>query len=95
MEAQHSDGTSSPPTCTVPDGNLALISAMNAVSQSYVASIVGLSGPVPAGAPQYKCPCYKNPKRTGLNFIFPVSLRTEDPPSKWVLRGVCLLTTKD
>ena len=24
-----------------------------------------------AGAPQYKCPCYKNPKRTGLNFIFP------------------------
>jgi len=48
-----------------------------------------------AGAPQYKCPCYKNPKRTGLNFIFPVNLRTEDAPAKWVKAGVCLLTSTD
>jgi len=47
------------------------------------------------GAPTYKCPCYKNPKRTGLNFIFPVELRTEEAPSKWILRGVCLLTSTD
>ena len=47
------------------------------------------------GAPQYKCPCYKNPKRTGLNFIFPVNLRTEDSPAKWIKAGVCLLTAID
>jgi len=43
------------------------------------------------GAPQYACPVYKNPKRTGLNFVFTVHLRTEEAPSKWCLRGVCLL----
>ena len=39
----------------------------------------------------YACPCYKNPKRGGLNFIFAVDLRSEDPPQKWILRGVALL----
>jgi len=48
-----------------------------------------------SGTPQYTCPCYKNPKRTGLNFIFEVNLRSEEHPSKWVLRGVCLLTSTD
>ena len=43
----------------------------------------------------YSCPVYKAPKRTGLNFITSVDLRTEDPPSRWVLRGVALLTTTD
>mmetsp|Transcript_22862 Transcript_22862/g.57026 ORF Transcript_22862/g.57026 Transcript_22862/m.57026 type:complete len:4419 (+) Transcript_22862:2-13258(+) len=43
----------------------------------------------------YICPMYKNPTRTGLNFITPVDLRTEEPPNKWTLRGVCLLTSKD
>jgi dynein heavy chain len=43
----------------------------------------------------YICPLYKNPKRTGLNFIAPFELRTEDPPNKWTLRGVCLLCSKD
>lgn len=38
---------------------------------------------------------YKAPKRTGLNFITSVDLKTEDAPSKWVLRGVALLTTTD
>ena len=43
----------------------------------------------------FTAPCYKSPKRTDPNFIFAVDLRTEEPPSKWVLRGVCLLTMKD
>jgi len=43
----------------------------------------------------YTCPIYKAPKRTGLNFISSVDLRTEDAPSKWVLRGVALMTTTE
>ena len=43
----------------------------------------------------FTAPCYKSPKRTDPNFIFAVDLRTEEPPAKWVLRGVCLLTMKD
>ena len=43
----------------------------------------------------YVCPCYKNPKRGGLNFIFEVDLRSEDPPQKWILRGVSLLCSKE
>ena len=43
----------------------------------------------------YECPVYKAPKRTGLNFISTVDLRSEEAFSKWVLRGVCLLTTID
>ena len=46
-----------------------------------------------------RCPCYKSPKRGGarrLHFVFDVDLRTEDPPARWILRGIlCLLTTKD
>ena len=48
-----------------------------------------------SGAPQYNCPCYKNPKRTGLNFIFPVSLRTEDAPAKWIKAGVALFCSTE
>jgi len=43
----------------------------------------------------YSAPCYKNKTRRGLNFIFPVDLRSEDPPIKWIWRGVCLLCSKD
>lgn len=43
----------------------------------------------------YICPLYKNPKRTGLNFITEVELKTEEIPSKWTLRGVSLLCSKD
>ena len=45
-----------------------------------------------AGGHVYSAPCYKNPSRTDRNFIFVVDLRTEETPSKWTLRGVCLLT---
>lgn len=43
----------------------------------------------------YSCPLYKTPKRTGLNFVTAIELRTDEPPFKWVLRGVCLLCSKD
>merc|ERR1712187_44304 len=43
----------------------------------------------------YTCPIYKAPKRTGLNFISSVDLRTEDAASKWTLRGVALMTTTE
>jgi len=42
----------------------------------------------------YVCPLYKNPKRTGLNFITPVDLRTEEDTDKWTMRGVCLLCSE-
>jgi len=43
----------------------------------------------------YKCPIYKAPKRTGLNFISSVDLRTDETAAKWTLRGVALMTTVD
>jgi dynein heavy chain len=43
----------------------------------------------------YSAPTYKNKTRRGLNFIFAVDLRSEDPPQKWTLRGVALLCAKD
>uniref|UniRef100_A0A8C3TQI8 Dynein axonemal heavy chain 8 n=1 Tax=Catharus ustulatus TaxID=91951 RepID=A0A8C3TQI8_CATUS len=39
----------------------------------------------------YVCPLYKKPKRTDLNFITEVFLRTAKPPDHWILRGVALL----
>ena len=39
--------------------------------------------------------CYKAPRRTGLNFVTSVDLRVEENPSKWVLRGVALLTSTE
>ena len=46
-------------------------------------------------AGNYSCPCYRIKKRTGLNFICEFDLRTEDPNSKWILRGVALLCSTD
>jgi len=43
----------------------------------------------------YDCPVYKQPKRTGLAYIFSVKLRTQVDPDHWVLRGVALLCSKD
>jgi dynein heavy chain len=42
----------------------------------------------------YVCPCYKVPRRTGLNYIFDIDLSTRDIPDKWILRGVALLCSK-
>jgi hypothetical protein len=45
-----------------------------------------------ATAGYYECPVYKVKKRTDLNYIFSVLLRTGEgvDPKKWILRGVCL-----
>ena len=43
----------------------------------------------------YTCPTYKAPRRTGLNYITEVQLRTDDTAMKWTLRGVALLTTTE
>jgi len=43
----------------------------------------------------FNAPSYRVKKRTGLNFISKFELRTEDPPSRWTLRGVALLCTID
>jgi len=61
----------------------------------HVTGVLADKGDGKGGTPQYKCPCYKNPKRTGLNFIFVVNLRSEEQPTKWVMKGVCLLTSTE
>jgi len=43
----------------------------------------------------YDCPVYRAPKRTGLNYITTVKLKSDEGSIKWVLRGVCLLTVID
>ena len=60
----------------------------------YVTGVLASDKKADAGF-SFTAPCYKSPKRTDPNFIFAVDLRTEEPPAKWVLRGVCLLTMKD
>uniref|UniRef100_A0A8D0F655 Dynein axonemal heavy chain 8 n=1 Tax=Strix occidentalis caurina TaxID=311401 RepID=A0A8D0F655_STROC len=39
----------------------------------------------------YVCPLYKNPKRTDLNYITVIYLRTVVSPDHWILRGAALL----
>lgn len=39
----------------------------------------------------YQCPVYKKPKRTDLNFITPLWLKTTEKPEHWILRGVAIL----
>jgi dynein heavy chain len=39
----------------------------------------------------YKCPVYKRPRRTDLNYIFDVELKTVQNPDYWVMRAIALL----
>ncbi|KAJ3342801.1 Dynein heavy chain 5, axonemal [Gonapodya sp. JEL0774] len=43
----------------------------------------------------YRCPVYKRPKRTDLNYIFDVELKPQpnQSPDYWILRGVGLLAS--
>jgi len=40
---------------------------------------------------QYECPIYKKPRRTDLEYICMVDLKTKVNPNHWTLRGVALL----
>ena len=46
-------------------------------------------------AGSFDCPVYRVKQRTGLNFVTTFSLRTDEEPSKWTLRGVALLCSVD
>nr|XP_043900355.1 dynein axonemal heavy chain 8 isoform X2 [Solea senegalensis] len=39
----------------------------------------------------YSCPVYKKPRRTDLNYVFSLQLRSEQAPEHWTLRGSALL----
>jgi dynein heavy chain len=43
----------------------------------------------------YSCPTYRVKVRGALNYVTSFDLKTEDHPSKWVLRGVALLCSID
>lgn len=43
----------------------------------------------------FEAPVYRVKKRTGLNYITSFPLRTDEPSSKWILRGVALLCSVD
>lgn len=43
----------------------------------------------------YHAPLYRNGARTGARFIDTLQLRTDAPPSKWVLRGCAVLCSAD
>jgi len=43
----------------------------------------------------YDCPVYKQPKRTDINYIFTVKLKTNTDPEHWTMRGVALLCSRD
>ncbi|CAJ1081553.1 dynein axonemal heavy chain 5 isoform X1 [Xyrichtys novacula] len=43
------------------------------------------------GVSLYSCPVYKKPRRTDLNFIFSLQLRSVQPAEHWTLRGSALL----
>ena len=43
----------------------------------------------------YVCPCYVNSRRSNEALVMTVILKSDDPPSKWILRGVALLCGKD
>lgn len=43
----------------------------------------------------YAAPVYRGKGRTGLRYIDTLSLRTDQPPSKWTLRGCAVLCSID
>lgn len=40
---------------------------------------------------QYQCPIYRKPRRTDLEYVAMVELKTNQAPEKWTMRGVALL----
>jgi hypothetical protein len=71
--------------------------------------VVVIAHPKPAGAPAelprpadmrradgpYLCPVYSRVLRGKESFVMMISLKTDESPHKWILRGTCLLTSRD
>ncbi|KAK5645861.1 hypothetical protein RI129_004325 [Pyrocoelia pectoralis] len=56
-----------------------------------VVHVFAIFSTTPKDPALYKCPVYKKPRRTDLNFITPLWLVTAKPPEHWTLRGAALL----
>eukprot|EP00002_Diphylleia_rotans_P003858 TRINITY_DN1273_c0_g1_i13.p1 TRINITY_DN1273_c0_g1~~TRINITY_DN1273_c0_g1_i13.p1 ORF type:complete len:1331 (-),score=331.88 TRINITY_DN1273_c0_g1_i13:251-3709(-) len=77
------------PKCRITDSDPKILHTRMPVI--YVTAVYNSSGP---NIHMYKCPVYRTPQRTDRNYIFDVNLNTEDPPSRWTMRGVALLCSK-
>ncbi|XP_061847250.1 dynein axonemal heavy chain 8 isoform X2 [Colius striatus] len=60
-------------------------------TQLPVVHIFAINTTSPKDPRLYVCPLYKKPKRTDLNYITVIYLRTVMSPDHWILRGVALL----
>lgn len=56
-----------------------------------VINIYALNAAVPLPPTMYECPVYKIVRRTNLNFITSLRLKTDKPSTLWIQRGVALL----
>lgn len=54
-----------------------------------VINIFAVNAAVPST--MYECPVYKTVKRTNLNFITSLRLKSDKPSTLWIQRGVALL----
>ncbi|KAK4886462.1 hypothetical protein RN001_002733 [Aquatica leii] len=73
--------------------NARLAEAINKVLYTLipVVWVFAIFSSAPKDPALYKCPVYKKPRRTDLNFITPLWLETAKPPEHWTLRGAALL----
>ena len=39
----------------------------------------------------YECPCYTRKVRGNQTYVFSAELKTEELPSRWILRGVAII----
>lgn len=56
-----------------------------------VVHIFAVNATVPLAPTMYECPVYKIVKRTNLNFITSLRLKSDKPSTLWIQRGVALL----
>ena len=56
-----------------------------------VVHLYAINSSEPRDKRNYECPIYRKPRRTDLEFIANIELKTTKPPEFWTLRGVALL----